>query len=99
MHLQEMQHCANKITGLAALKERMSTEATNLTRALKGDNKKQGNWGEIILESILEKSGLEKGREYFVQQSLYNDDNRRQQPDVSSTIFVSLQSIKKTPNK
>lgn len=71
-----------QITGLAELNERMSKEAVNLTRALKGDNKKQGNWGEIILESILEKSGLEKDREYFIQKSLYTDDNRRQQPDV-----------------
>lgn len=71
-----------QITGLATLNERMSKEAVNLTRALKGDNKKQGNWGEIILESILEKSGLVKDREYFVQQSLYSDENRRQQPDV-----------------
>lgn len=71
-----------QITGLAALKERMSTEATNLTRALKGDNKKQGNWGEIILESILEKSGLEKG-----ESILYNNHYIMMTIDDSSLMY------------
>ena len=48
--------------GLKDLNEQMSKEATNLTRALKGDNKMQGNWGELVLERVLEKSGLEKVR-------------------------------------
>ena len=49
---------------------------------LKGDSKKQGNWGEIILEKVLERSGLEKGREYEVQYSITDTEGNRQQPDV-----------------
>jgi DNA recombination protein RmuC len=60
----------------------MSKDATNLTNALKGQTKTQGNWGEFILENILEKSGLEKGREYSVQTSMTNETGRRYQPDV-----------------
>ena len=60
----------------------LSTEANNLTRALKGDVKKQGNWGEVILERILERSGLVKDQEYKSQVSSVNDDGRRIQPDV-----------------
>ena len=60
----------------------MSEEALNLTKALKGDSKKQGNWGELILEKVLEKSGLTKGREYDVQQSFTMEDGSRLQPDV-----------------
>ena len=71
-----------QITGLMELNQQMSKEANNLTRALKGDTKAQGNWGEVILESLLEKSGLTKDREYRVQVSLTNDEGRRLQPDV-----------------
>jgi DNA recombination protein RmuC len=60
----------------------MTEEANNLTRALKGDSKTQGNWGEFILESILEKSGLQKGIQYLVQQSHTSDEGSRQKPDV-----------------
>ncbi|GAL63975.1 DNA recombination protein RmuC [Algibacter lectus] len=60
----------------------MTKEATNLTRALKGDSKMQGNWGELVLERVLEKSGLEKDREYFVQQSFTLEDGSRVLPDV-----------------
>ena len=60
----------------------LSTEANNLTRALKGDVKKQGNWGEVILERILERSGLIKGQEYETQVSTTNDEGRKFQPDV-----------------
>ncbi|MFN0291490.1 DNA recombination protein RmuC [Pedobacter helvus] len=62
--------------------KQIQTDANNLTRALKGDSKKQGNWGEIILERVLETSGLVKGREYTVQKSLNNSDGERFQPDV-----------------
>ncbi len=72
----------NEIKRLAELNQQISQEASNLTHALKGQAKTQGNWGEIILESILEKSGLEKDREYFVQQSFTNEEGRRLQPDV-----------------
>jgi len=73
-----------QLTMLHQLNQQMSKEANNLTKALKGEtnNKFQGNWGEIILESILEKSGLVKDREYIVQMSLTTDDGRRFQPDI-----------------
>src|SRR6056300_1437995 len=76
----------------AALKEQLITlqsqnlkitqEAENLTKALKGDSKMQGNWGELVLERVLEKSGLERDREFFVQQSFTNDQGQRLLPDV-----------------
>jgi len=59
----------------------LTKEASNLTRALRGDTKTQGNWGEFILEKILEKSGLSRGREYQVQESI-NTQEGRQRPDV-----------------
>lgn len=61
---------------------KISKEAENLTKALKGDSKMQGNWGELILERVLEKSGLEKDREYFIQQSFTTEEGNRVQPDV-----------------
>jgi DNA recombination protein RmuC len=61
---------------------KITQEAENLTKALKGDSKIQGNWGELVLERVLEKSGLEKDREYFVQQSFTNEDGKRVMPDV-----------------
>ena len=67
---------------LTALNQQISQEATNLTNALKGDNKFQGNWGELILERVLESSGLEKGVEYNIQVSLTNSDEERIQPDA-----------------
>jgi len=80
------------IRGHASLREQLSMlkdmnqlitqEAKNLTEALKGQSKTQGNWGEFILESILEKSGLVKGREYVVQESLTAESGKRFQPDV-----------------
>lgn len=60
----------------------ISEEAGNLTRALKGDSKKQGNWGEVILERILERSGLVKDREYRLQVSLSTKEGNKLQPDV-----------------
>ncbi len=71
-----------QIFNLKALNEQMSKEALNLTKALKGDNKAQGNWGELVLERVLEKSGLEKGREYEVQQSFNTEEGKRVIPDV-----------------
>jgi len=68
--------------GLQVMNEQMSKETINLTKALKGDSKMQGNWGELVLERVLEKSGLEKGREYEVQQSFTNDEGSRVFPDV-----------------
>ena len=60
----------------------MSKETINLTKALKGDSKMQGNWGELVLERVLEKSGLEKGREYEVQQAFTTAEGTRILPDV-----------------
>jgi DNA recombination protein RmuC len=71
-----------QILGLRELNQQMSKETINLTKALKGDNKAQGNWGELVLERVLEKSGLEKDREYYVQQSFTNDEGKRVLPDV-----------------
>ncbi len=61
---------------------KITQEAENLTKALKGDSKMQGNWGELVLERVLEKSGLEKDREYSVQQSFTLEDGSRVMPDV-----------------
>jgi len=71
-----------QISMLHNLNQQMSNDAKNLTRALKGDTKTQGNWGEFILESILEKSGLVKDREYTIQTSFLTEDGKRFQPDV-----------------
>jgi len=71
-----------QILSLRDLNKQMSEEARNLTKALKGDNKAQGNWGEVILERVLEKSGLRKNEEYVIQESVTNEDGRRLQPDV-----------------
>lgn len=70
------------ISQLMELNKLISNEAQNLTKALKGDNKKQGNWGEVILERVLERSGLVKDREYRLQASLISADGSRLQPDV-----------------
>jgi DNA recombination protein RmuC len=67
---------AEKVKELAELNQQISEDAKKLTRALKGESKTQGNWGEMILESILEKSGLVKGREYFLEHELRDEDNR-----------------------
>lgn len=80
----------DKIKELVQLNKQISDEANNLTRALKGDSKTQGNWGEMILESILENSGLREGKEYFRQEflkdehgePLRNENGQRLQPDV-----------------
>jgi DNA recombination protein RmuC len=71
-----------QILGLSEMNAQMSKETLNLTKALKGDSKMQGNWGELVLERVLEKSGLEKGREYEVQQSFTNAEGNRVFPDV-----------------
>ena len=71
-----------QIIGLKDLNVQMSKETVNLTKALKGDSKIQGNWGELVLERVLEKSGLEKGREYEIQKSFVTEEGNRVQPDV-----------------
>lgn len=72
----------NQISTLKALNERIGQDAINLTNALKGQAKTQGNWGEMVLERVLEQSGLVKGREYEIQVSTTNADGARLQPDV-----------------
>ncbi len=71
-----------QLKNLQEMNRSISKEAQNLTRALKGDNKAQGNWGEVILERVLEESGLRKGHEYLTQQSFTDASGKRRQPDV-----------------
>ena len=71
-----------QLVHLTSLNQKMNEETQNLTKALKSETKMQGNWGEVILERILEKSGLEKGREYETQNSFTNEDGKRLIPDV-----------------
>ena len=71
-----------EITRLYTLNMQITKEAENLAKAIKGDTKTQGNWGEFILESILEKSGLIKDREYIIQASFVTEEGKRYQPDV-----------------
>ena len=71
-----------EVKRLSELNQQISKEAKSLTKALKGDSKTQGNWGEVILENILERTGLRKGYEYTVQESLITEDGKRSQPDV-----------------
>ncbi|KAB2917559.1 MAG: DNA recombination protein RmuC [Bacteroidetes bacterium] len=79
---KEQSRLGEQIRNLTELNQGMREDANRLTQALKGESKTQGNWGELILERILEKSGLTKGQEYTVQESFVNEDGRRQQPDV-----------------
>lgn len=71
-----------EVKKLYELNTKISDDANNLTKALKGDSKKQGNWGEFVLEKILERSGLTKGIEFEMQVSVKSDEGKRYQPDV-----------------
>ncbi|NQU80909.1 MAG: DNA recombination protein RmuC [Bacteroidetes bacterium] len=71
-----------QINGLKELNLKMTTDAENLTKALKGESKTMGNWGEFVLESILEKSGLVKGREYEIQESVRSEEGSQMRPDI-----------------
>ena len=71
-----------QINSLLELNNKLSSDAINLTKALKGDNKAQGNWGEMVLEQVLEQSGLRKDHEYHSQVNLTQTDGKRLQPDV-----------------
>lgn len=79
---RERHTLTSEIRNLQQLNAQMSQEAMNLTRALKGNNKTQGNWGEIVLARVLEASGLREGYEYETQVSMQSEDRRRMQPDV-----------------
>ncbi len=72
----------NEITSLKSLNEQMSKDAINLTRALKGESKTRGNWGEVILQRVLEDSGLKNGREYEAQESYRDEHGKLFYPDV-----------------
>ena len=82
-----------EIKNLQQLNQRISDDAAGLTQALKGQNKIQGGWGEVILERVLERSGLEKGREYQVQVSTTTESGRRLQPDVIVNLPEGKQII------
>ncbi|HLD67204.1 MAG TPA: DNA recombination protein RmuC [Pseudomonas sp.] len=83
---------SKELERLQLLNQRLSDEATNLTRALKGQ-KIQGNWGELVLERVLENAGLEKGREYHTQVSLKSAEGERFQPDVLIQLPGSRQIV------
>ncbi|MCL2792008.1 MAG: DNA recombination protein RmuC [Spirochaetaceae bacterium] len=80
--LSERASLKTEIQHLTKLNQQITEEAGNLTKALKGEIKTQGTWGEMILEKVLEKSGLVKGREFEIQESLKSADGKRSQPDV-----------------
>jgi DNA recombination protein RmuC len=71
-----------QLLSLQSLNKQMNEEARNLTRALKGDKKMQGDWGELILETVLEQSGLRKGKEYSTQGGFRDDEGNLRKPDV-----------------
>lgn len=79
---KERHTLVHELKNLQRLNEQMSKEALNLTQALKGDNKQQGNWGEVVLARVLAESGLREGHEYQTQVSLQNEAGKRYQPDV-----------------
>lgn len=81
-HIIRNEGLKQQITSLKELNEQITREANSLTKALRGDSKTQGNWGELVLERILEKSGLEKGREFDVQQCYTAENGLQQRPDV-----------------
>jgi DNA recombination protein RmuC len=79
---RERHTLTHEIRSLQQLNAQMAREALNLTKALKGDNKTQGNWGEVVLSRVLEASGLREGYEYQTQVSVQTENNNRMQPDV-----------------
>lgn len=80
--LSERSSLMGAVKELHDMNQRLGTEAENLSKALKGDSKARGNWGEFVLEKVLERSGLRKGEEYTTQESLRDIDQTRYQPDV-----------------
>ncbi|MCA1796601.1 MAG: DNA recombination protein RmuC [Geobacteraceae bacterium] len=80
--LKDRNSIRHELEHLRATSHQLNQEAVNLTRALKGENKFQGNWGEMVLERVLEQSGLRKGYEYDTQVLLRNEENRLLRPDV-----------------
>ncbi|RSD29937.1 DNA recombination protein RmuC [Vibrio pectenicida] len=82
LEAKERHTLVHELKGLQKLNEQMTQEAVNLTQALKGDNKQQGNWGEVVLARVLAESGLREGHEYQTQVSLQDEAGKRFQPDV-----------------
>lgn len=80
--LKDRTSIRHELEQLRSTSHQLNKEAFNLTRALKGENKFQGNWGEMVLERVLEQSGLRKGYEYATQVPLRNDENKLLRPDV-----------------
>ncbi len=80
--LKERHLLKDELMRLKQMNEQLASEALNLTNALKGENKTQGNWGEIVLENILEQSGLREGVEYELQATLKSDEGKTYRPDV-----------------
>jgi len=81
-HLKETYLLKDELSRLKEMNSQLSQDAINLTKALKGENKTQGNWGEIVLENILEQSGLRKGVEYELQVNLKSSEGKTYFPDV-----------------
>ncbi|MGY0562249.1 MAG: DNA recombination protein RmuC, partial [Paraglaciecola chathamensis] len=79
---QERASLKTEILGLKELNRQITQDAAALTKALKGDNKQQGNWGEVVLERVLKESGLREGHEFDTQVALKNDSGKSYQPDV-----------------
>lgn len=93
LEAKERHTLVHELHKLQQLNERMTTEAVNLTNALKGDNKQQGNWGEVVLARVLAESGLREGHEYTTQTSLKNELGKRYQPDVIVNLPQGKQVI------
>jgi DNA recombination protein RmuC len=73
---------AQQVTSLLEMNQRLAAEARDLTQALKGSAKTQGDWGEVVLERILEAAGLRRGHEYTMQETIAREDTTRARPDV-----------------
>jgi DNA recombination protein RmuC len=91
--LKDRTALAEQVKNLAALNQTLSDDAKNLTNALKGDSKTQGNWGELVLETILEASGLRAGHEFVVQKSSNNAEGAARRPDVVIQLPGSRQLV------
>ncbi len=82
VELKERYHLKNELKRLEELNKQLSEDAINLTKALKGESKTQGDWGEMILQRILEDSGLQEGREYEIQTTYKAKDQKNYRPDI-----------------
>jgi DNA recombination protein RmuC len=90
---QQRASLRDAVENLSGLNKKMNEEAINLTNALKGQSKTLGNWGEFVLEEILQKAGLVKDREYSIRETLVGQDGRRSQPDVIINLPENRQLI------